>query len=81
VNVTRLKASFEKANEPTYLPTYGLARIYAKLKETSETSIHLIFIVMNLEKRLRVFILPILKTWENIIFMFRIMIKGALISA
>ena len=61
--------------------TYGLGRIYAKLKERSETSIHLTFIVMNLEKRLRVFLLPILKTWENIISMFRIMIKGVLISA
>ncbi|HZK61051.1 MAG TPA: transposase [Anaerovoracaceae bacterium] len=60
--------------------TYGLGRIYAKLKETSETSIHLTFIVMNLGKRLHVFLLPILKTWKNIIFMFRIMIKGTLIS-
>jgi len=61
--------------------TYGLGLVYAKLKETSETSIHLTFIVMKLEKRLRVFLLPILKTWKNIIFMFRIMIKGVLISA
>ena len=30
--------------------------------ETSEPSIHLTFIVMNLAKRLRVFLLPILET-------------------
>lgn len=32
---------------------YRLGRITARLKETSETSIHLIFLVMNLEKILR----------------------------
>lgn len=34
---------------------YGLGRLYAKRQGTSESSIHLVFLVMNLEKRLRVF--------------------------
>jgi len=36
---------------------YGLSRIAAKLKETSESAIMLQFLVMNLEHRLRVLLL------------------------
>jgi transposase, IS5 family len=32
---------------------YGLNRVMTRLKNTSEVSIHIIFLVMNLEKRLR----------------------------
>lgn len=45
--------------------TYGLNRIYAKRQDTSETSIYLVFLVMNLEKRLRVFLYSILKSWKS----------------
>ncbi len=34
--------------------SYGLNRIYAKLKETSQSVISMIFLVMNLNKKLRV---------------------------
>ena len=52
--------------------TYSLGRIAARLKETSETSIYLAFLVMNLEKRLRVFLQPILIFWESTFSMSRI---------
>jgi len=39
---------------------YGLARIFAKLKETSERMIAMQFLVMNLEHRLRVLFVEIL---------------------
>jgi IS5 family transposase len=39
---------------------YGLARIYAKLKETSECMISMQFLVMNLERKLRVLFVQIL---------------------
>lgn len=39
---------------------YGLARIYAKLKETSESMIAMQFLVMNLEHKLRVLFVQIL---------------------
>ncbi len=39
---------------------YGLSRIYAKLKETAESVIFLQFLVMNLERRLRVLFVQIL---------------------
>ena len=48
---------------------YGLNRIKAKLKETSETIINLVFWVMNLNKRLRLLLyfflckMSILKSW------------------
>jgi len=35
---------------------YNLGRIKMRLKETSETGVHLVFLVMNLEKRLRAFL-------------------------
>jgi hypothetical protein len=44
---------------------YGLNRIYAKRQDTSETSIYLVFLVMNLEKRLRVFLWSIFKCCHN----------------
>lgn len=37
---------------------YGLARIFAKLKETSECMISMQFLVMNLERKLRVLFVP-----------------------
>ena len=40
---------------------YGLARIFARLKETSECVIAMQFLVMNLEHRLRVLLAQILK--------------------
>ena len=43
---------------------YGLGRMYAKRQDTSEVSIHLVFLVMNLEKRLRVFLYSISATWK-----------------
>ena len=36
--------------------TYNLGRIKMRLQETSEAGIHLVFLVMNLEKRLRAFL-------------------------
>lgn len=36
--------------------TYNLGHIKMRLQETSETGIHLVFLVMNLEKRLRAFL-------------------------
>ena len=59
--------------------SYGLGLIRTKLKETSETSIHLTFIVMNIEKRLRVFLLSILQTWQKAIVMPRTLNQGALV--
>ncbi len=45
---------------------YGLGRVTTRLKETSETTIHLIFLVMNLQKILRDLFAPILKAlFEN----------------
>ena len=48
---------------------YGLNRVMARLSTTSETTVHLIFIAMNLKKRLRVLFLSLL-SWlfqqENI---------------
>jgi len=41
--------------------SYGLGRTWAHLQATSETVIGLQLLVMNLEKRLRVLFLPILK--------------------
>jgi IS5 family transposase len=35
---------------------YNLVRIKMRLQETSEADIHLVFLVMNLEKRLRAFL-------------------------
>lgn len=56
--------------------TYGLGLIRTKLKETSETNIHLTFMVMNIEKRLRVFILPISPTLQKVIGIQNHLIKG-----
>lgn len=42
---------------------YGLARIMAKLPETSETVIMLQFLVMNLEHKLRVLLYQFFKVW------------------
>ena len=47
---------------------YRLDRIPTKLKDTSETTIHLVFLVMNIERRLRVFLLPFFKICKNIVF-------------
>ena len=52
---------------------YGLNRIYAKRQDTSETSIYLVFLVMNLEKRLRVFLYPIFKYREKAISLIKMM--------
>jgi hypothetical protein len=40
---------------------YGLARIMARLKETAESVIFLQFLVMNLERRLRVILFIFLR--------------------
>lgn len=61
--------------------TYGLNRIYAKRQDTSETSIYLVFLVMNLEKRLRVFLYSILKSWKSRAFPRLVTANWALISA
>jgi transposase, IS5 family len=61
--------------------TYGLNRIYAKRQDTSETSIYLAFLVMNLEKRLRVFLYSILKSWKSRAFPRLVTINWALISS
>lgn len=61
--------------------TYGLDRIFARRQDTSETSIHLMFLVMNMEKRLRSLLLLILKAHENMIFMLHSRKNRALISA
>lgn len=45
--------------------TYGLGRLYAKRQDTSETNIHLVFLVMNLEKRLRVFFQLFFRMFEK----------------
>lgn len=58
---------------------YGLNRIYAKRQDTSETSIYLVFLVMNLEKRLRTFLYSIFNSWENRVFSFGLLEKRLLI--
>jgi transposase, IS5 family len=60
---------------------YGLGKIRTKLKETSETSIHLTFLVMNIERRLRVFLLPILGACETRRFLFETKKKELLSAA
>ena len=57
--------------------SYGLGRLYAKRQDTSETNIHLVFLVMNLEKRLRVFFRPLFRILEYRIHMFKLMPSGA----
>lgn len=47
---------------------YGLGRISARLRETSETVISLQFLVMNLEKVLRDTFLSIFQTWMRQLF-------------
>lgn len=47
---------------------YGLARILTKRQDTSETSIHLGFLVMNLAKRLRAFLCLLFK-WGSSYFL------------
>ena len=42
---------------------YGLDRIYAKLKETAECMISMQFLVMNLERKLRVLFVHFLKRY------------------
>lgn len=56
---------------------YGLDRIFARRQDASETSIHLVFLVMNMEKRLRSLLLPILEALENMIFTLKIRKKQA----
>lgn len=58
---------------------YGLNRIYAKRQDTSETSIYLVFLVMNLEKRLRVFLYSIFNSWKNRGFSFGLLENRLLI--
>jgi IS5 family transposase len=60
---------------------YGLNRIFTRRQDTSETSIHLVFLVMNMEKRLRSLLLPILEVLENMISMLKIIKNRALIGA
>lgn len=43
--------------------SYGLGRIMARLKETSETVIAMQLLVMNLERRLRILLLQFLRTY------------------
>ncbi len=50
---------------------YGLARIFAKLKETSQTIINMAFFVMNLDRKLRVILRQILFS----IFWYKIIMK------
>ena len=60
---------------------YGLNRIFTRRQDTSETSIHLVFFVMNMEKRLRSLLLPMLEALENMISMLKIIKNRALIGA
>jgi len=60
---------------------YGLNRIFTKRQDTSETSIHLVFLVMNIEKRLRSLLLPVLEALENMIFALEILKNRVLIGA
>jgi len=60
---------------------YGLNRIFTRRQDTSETSIHLVFLVMNMEKRLRSLLLPILEALENMISMLKIIKNRVLIGA
>jgi hypothetical protein len=41
---------------------YGLDRVMTRLSDTSESMIHLIVVVMNLKKRLRVLFVKLLET-------------------
>ena len=56
---------------------YGLGRIKAKLQETSETSISLTVLVMNLEKSLRVLLLSIFRFLQKGCFFFKIVFKNS----
>ena len=57
--------------------SYGLGRLYAKRQDTSETNIHLVFLVMNLEKRLRVFFRPLFRMLGYRIYFFKLMPSGS----
>ncbi len=52
---------------------YNLGRISKCLKETSETEMHLIFMVMNLERILRNLFLPFFAALFNIHFKFKVL--------
>jgi len=56
---------------------YGLGRIKAKLQVTSETSISLTVLVMNLEKSLRVLLLSIFRFLQKGCFFFKIVFKNS----
>lgn len=61
--------------------TYGLDRIFTRRQDTSETSIYMVFLVMNIEKRLRSLLLPILEVLENLFSTLKIIKSRALIGA
>ena len=50
---------------------YGLSRIMSKLSNTSATTISMTFLVMNLEKILRDFLLSLFHFFKNSIFLFQ----------
>lgn len=60
---------------------YGLDRLYAKRQDTSETSIYLVFLVMNLEKRLRVLFRSFFRFEQNCLYSYWSLLKGALMTA
>jgi hypothetical protein len=60
---------------------YGLGRLYAKRQDTSETNIHLVFLVMNLEKRLRVFFRPLFRMLGYRIYLIKLIPSRAQMAA
>lgn len=56
---------------------YGLGRLYAKRQDTSEINIHLVFLVMNLEKKLRVSFRSFFRVLENRILLCKLTLNGA----
>ncbi|WP_213430934.1 transposase, partial [Paenibacillus dendritiformis] len=68
-NQARQDASMRNAIEGKFgegKRSYGLGRIRAHLRETSETVIALQLLVMNLERKLRVLFLPIFRLLLNL---------------
>lgn len=60
---------------------YGLDRLYAKRQDTSETSIYMVFLVMNLEKRLRVLFCSFFRLAQNCLYSDQSFLKGVLMTA
>lgn len=65
-NQARQDASARNAIEGKGKRSYGLGRIRARLRETSETVIALQLLVMNLERKLRVLFLPFFRLLLNV---------------